>query len=275
MKKRKLAILLAWKNFSEYYSNQLAEAIKDYYETIITYKWLDWDKFDIVMPFFPQVRLKCSPRKVIKCLWEPHEFGWAGDAGVVLASCTTVHDQLKGKYKNLHLVRWGVNLEHFMPQPFPMGKIRIGWAGLSDNPRKLFPALKACIESMSDVEFYPNLARMWQGEVFGDYDLETMWRYYEQIHVYACGSANEGFGFPLLEASACGRPVVTFDVGVSRDLRDTGAGVIIVNGCEEMQEAIRGIDYRSLGVQSTQAVHKHWLWPYVTDKWLEVLALAG
>jgi len=72
MVKRKLAILLAWKNFSEYYSQQLAEAVSDHYETTIAYGQLNWDEFDVLLSFFPQRSTGCDPGRVIKCLWEPH-----------------------------------------------------------------------------------------------------------------------------------------------------------------------------------------------------------
>lgn len=276
---RKLAIWLSWHNFSEYYSRQLAQAIESDYETTITYNALDWKKFDVVMPFFPHCRPGCDPGKIVKCLWEPHEFGMVKPGTrVILASSTSVYERIEPKYGDrVRLVRWGVNLDHFWPQPFPETEaIRVGWAGLRDNPRKQFPALKECVESIGDqVKFQPNEAWMTQGKVHGKYTLKTIWRYYAQIHVYACGSASEGFGFPLLEASACGRPVVTFDVGVARDLQATGAGIVIVDSYEEMKEAIRRVDYRRLGAKSAEAVRQRWLWPHLRNRWLEVLAAAG
>lgn len=276
MTKRRLAIWLAWKNFSEYYSRQLAEAIKDHYDTTITYKAMDWDKFDVVLCFFPfpKRKPKCDRKKIVKFVWEPHEFGHAADANLVLAACTLILKKIKHRYKDRALlVPWAANPDHFFPQPFPKtNKLIVGWAGAHKNNRKLYPKLEETIMSMGDpIVWHPNWVTKRK------YTLETMHQYYAQIHVYVCGSANEGFCFPLLEAAACGRPIVTFDVGVARDLQDSGAGVIIIENrdYEAMKAAIRDIDYVTLGGKSAEAVKQHWLWKHLKDRWLEVLNQVG
>lgn len=45
--------------------------------------------------------------------------------------------------------------------------------------------------------------------------------------VVALGSSYEGFGLLLLEAMASARPFVSFDVGVARELAETGAGQVV------------------------------------------------
>ena len=42
--------------------------------------------------------------------------------------------------------------------------------------------------------------------------------YYAQIDVYVCASKEEGTPNPILEAMACGVPVISTDVGVVRQL---------------------------------------------------------
>ena len=276
--KRRLAIWLAWKNFSEYYSGQLAVAIADHYDVTITYKRLDWNEFDIVMPFFPlpRRRPKCDKKKIVQPLWEPHEFGWGKEAQVVLAASTTIFKRIKDRFENVVLTPWAINPTHFPVKPFPIAReLRVGWAGSHENPRKQFQQLEAAMNSMEGVDFIPNKVTGRGGAVLGPYTMETMHEYYGQIHVYVCGSANEGFGFPLLEAAACGRPIVTFDVGVARDLERSGVGIIIVNSLREMQRAVWGIDYEELGRKSAEAVRKSWLWKHVRGKWLDALAHAG
>ena len=277
---RKLAIWLSWANFSEYYSRKLAEMLHPEYDTTITYRPLDWDEFDVVMPFFPQRKPGCDPAKVVKFVWEPHEFGWAADAGTVCAASTSVYERIVKRYKDrAHLLPWGVDAEHFHPQPWPKSeRLQVGWCGQFKNSRKQFGRLSEEMEGMSkiwDIDFIPNISQMADGRQSGAYELETMHLYYRRLHVYVCASASEGFGFPLLEACACGRPVVTFNVGVARDLKRTGAGVIIVDDWDELKQAVRSVDWMAQGAASADAVRRHWLWPRLRERWLEVLDGAG
>jgi len=280
---RKLAIWLSWHNFSEYYSRKLAETLRPEYETVVTFRALDWDEFDVVMPFFPGPNRKpnCPREKIVKFVWEPHEFGWAADAGTVCAASTSVYERIVKRYKDrAHLLPWGVDAEHFHPQPWPkMERLQVGWCGQFKNPRKQFPQLTEEMESISDVDFVPNVTQnKFGGRQSGAYEMETIHEYYRRIHVYVCASASEGFGFPLLEACACGRPVVTFDVGVARDLARTGAGVIIVGNqdWDTLKWAVHELEnWMALGAASADAVRRHWLWPRLRERWLEVLDGAG
>ena len=283
--KRKLAIWLAWANFSEYYSRQLAAVIAPEWETTVTYHPLDWSEFDVVMPFFPGPNRNpdCPREKIVKFVWEPHEFGWAQDAGTVCAASMSVYERIVKRYgARTQYLPWGVNPEHFYPQPQPQEPLPVaGWCGQYKNPRKQYPRLEQEMADISQaVRFYPNLSQTEGGRQTGKYTLEEMHEYYRQINVYVCASASEGFGFPLLEAAACGRAVVTFDVGCARDLEHTGAGVVIVKDWEELRRVVQELNifriaYEMLGGASAAAVQRAWTWPVLKPRWLEVLNDAG
>jgi len=279
--KRKLAIWLHWRNFSDYHSRQLAACLEDEYETTITYKPLDWSEFDVVLPFFPgpKKQVDADPRKVIKFVWEPHEMGWAKDAGIVCGASTPIYERIRKRYKERAVyLPWGINPAHFYPAQFHRpadGKRIVGWAGSYKNPRKQFDKLDALMSETDSVTWQPNKATMAGGVQSGPYTMETMHRYYHSIDVLACASSSEGFCFPLLEASACGRPVVTFDVGCARDLLETGAGVVIVDDWEQLAAMVKRIRYQAFGAMSVSAVARHWTWERLRGQWLEVLGNAG
>lgn len=275
MTKRKLAIPLAWQNFSEYHSQQLAIAIADEWDTTITFDTLDWDRFDLIMPFFPHKKIDCDKRKVIKIMWERHEFGHAAEASTVIAPSLAVWDRLKSsshRFPRMIHLPWGINTEDFAPQPFPPLPLKVGWCGLPMLERKQYDKLKETIESIPGAEFVSNLCETKQGRTTGLYKMHEMEQYYAKIHIYACASLWEGFSYPILEASACGRPVVTFDVGIARDLAESHAGVTIVNSFEKMKEVVETIDYRTFGKQSAEAIRAYWSWNVMAPKWLEMLS---
>lgn len=276
---RKLAIWLNWANFSEYHSQQLAEAIGDQYQTTITYRPLDWAEYDLVMPFFPGPNRQpdCERKKIVKFVWEPHELGWAHDAGTVCVASTPVREWALKRYPECILLPWGVNPAHFQPaaRHRAHGPVVVGWAGHPDNPRKRFGELEAALADVQGLEFRPNKTHMREGQQLGAYDLPGIADYYHDIDVYACASYREGFGFPLLEAAACGRAIVSFDVGIACDLKNSGAGVVIAKDFDEMVEALLNADLDELGLSSGRAVAEHWTWDVLGDRWLEVFNHAG
>ncbi|NIP84987.1 MAG: glycosyltransferase [Planctomycetales bacterium] len=136
--------------------------------------------------------------------------------------------------------------------------------------------MEAALKATPGVTWRPNLSSTWRGRQVGPYDsVADMPDYYRQIHIYANASAWEGFGFPFLEAAACGRAVVTTDVGCARDLLDSGAGVVLVEDLEALGAAVVGVDYEELGARSAQAVRAAWTWETRAQDWMGVLDGAG
>ena len=277
-----IAALQAWKNFSEYYSAQVGEIIKDKYELTVTYNQdIDYlNKFDIVWSFFPQFpKYNDGPRlldnQLVKTFWEPHEMGW--DKGKVNVACSTSrYRMLLQSDSNAKYAPLGINTDVFKPQPFTNKKVTVGWAGEKLNARKNFKELEVVMGCIDGVDFTPNITTCIHGDLIGKYEITPeMTYYYNSIDIYVCASANEGFGLPLLEASACGRPIVTFDVGIAHELKDDGAGVIIVNTYEQMKEAIIWLSEKRERIQewgnkSRKAVQEYWQWHYFRDAWLKV-----
>lgn len=274
---RELAVRLAWRNFSEYYAREMAWAIRDRYRTLVTYGDLDWGPFDVVYCFFASSHdLDCKLEKVAQSVWEPTESGKR--AGTVLAHTTRAYERTRRRYGGrARYLPWGVNPGYFQPQPFPgRGEVVVGWAGVPGLGRKRFSELRDAVALLDGAVFKPNECVVRRGIVKGPYaSVEDMPWYYRTIDVYACASHSEGFGFPLLEAAACGRGIVTFDVGCARDLLETGAGVVIVESFDEMREAIVSVDWREMGRRSAEAVAEHWTWERVGPLWAHVLDGVG
>ena len=273
-----IAALQAWDNFSEYYSNQIKKIIAPEYEMTVTYNQ-DSDylnQFDIVWSFFPQFPKEgTSVKKVVKNFWEPHEMGWPRGKVNVASSLYTYRRLLKGTPNALY-APLGVNINHFSPKSFLDGKVVVGWCGEAANRRKQFDLLKETMGTIDSIVFEPNITVNKGGHLLGKYKtIDEMSNYYNDIDIYVCSSAGEGFGLPLLEASACGRPVVTFDVGIAHELKHEGAGVIIVDTFLELKEAVTKLAndkerIKMLGEKSYKTVLQNWQWHHCRNHWLRV-----
>jgi glycosyltransferase involved in cell wall biosynthesis len=271
---KSLAIWLSWADFLEYHSSQLAAAISPYYTTTTTYLPLDWSNFDVVFAVPGPNQSSPHTHNMVRVAWERLELAWARRSACMLVACTpTLHLAHSKGITDCLLLPWGINQSHFSPAPPPLaGKIVVGWSGRYKNPRKRYPQVAATFQDVPNVTFFPSLSDMHLGRQTGLYTLPAIAQdYYAYIDVLVCGSTYEGFCFPLLEAAAVGRAIISFDVGIARDLQATGAGVVIVDTFDEMREAVLTCDLKALGHMSAEAVAAHWTWETLAPRWLEVL----
>lgn len=69
---------------------------------------------------------------------------------------------------------------------------------------------------------------------------EELPNYYAACDVYATCSLVEGFNMPLVEAQACGKPVVAFDIGPHKEVVKNG--ILVPEGhLNEFGEALINI----------------------------------
>ena len=124
------------------------------------------------------------------------------------------------------LIQDGVDLELFTPRKQTIGssfenEIKIGWVGNSEwgdagDHKGLHTIVRPALEILRN-EGRPVV------ENFADRKLKhtpmhQMPDYYAGVDLLVCASKNEGTPNPVLEAMACGVPVVTTDVGIVREV---------------------------------------------------------
>ena len=277
-----IGALQAWENFAYYYTREMGKIISEEFElTLVPTNEQtpeNLEQFDILWPFFPNRHPVGFEDRMVKTYFERHEIGVKIGKTNIACSKPTYEYLLKAD-PNARLIHLGYNPIHFHPVPLPAGKLKVGWCGTPDNPRKQYAKLEETMNQIDGISFIPNHVKIDSGKAYGKYELEDMINYYSQIHVYVCGSGWEGFGLPLLEASACGRPVVTFDVGIAKELKEDGIGVIIVRDWEEMKQKIQEMEndfaiVSHLSMKSRENVEK-WTLRNLKDQWLEAFRSIG
>ena len=195
----------------------------------------------------------------------------------------TIYEGIKAIPPPKAVIPDGVDLELF--QPRNLGRfdaldrtIRIGWVGNSkwgtdhaDDPKGLHTILKPAIarlqregyrveEHLADV----NIKRRTR---------EQMVEYYGEIDILVCASLIEGTPNPALEASACGVPMVSTDVGIIPELfgPEQSKFILAERSPDHMYEALkRLIDdpamMRQLSAENMRSAQA-WQWADLTKEW--------
>ncbi|HEX7387386.1 MAG TPA: glycosyltransferase family 4 protein [Castellaniella sp.] len=139
----------------------------------------------------------------------------------------------------------GVDLQQFAPQPWPEGPLTVTMASrlLRDKGIEEFAAaarltqgqgirwrLAGSLDPGNPASVDPALLQGWQTAGLIDYvgECTDVAALYAQSHVVVLPSYREGLPKSLIEAAACGRPVITTDVPGCRDAIEAGVTGLLV-----------------------------------------------
>lgn len=101
------------------------------------------------------------------------------------------------------------------------------------NPNIEFVVVGSVTDEMSQLEKPKNV------HTFGRLDAIEVQRQLSEADVFVFPSLTEGFSNALLEAMACGLPIIATDVGAAMDMIENRGGVVVpVHGIKEMQRAL-------------------------------------
>lgn len=202
-------------------------------------------------------------------------------ANVVAAANEGIEKALKRHFDKcppVVITKSGVSSEEFQPAPFPKD-LTVGWCGNSK-------AGDACgVEDLKGLEVIKQACELAgarlkvldASEPGAQLAHEDMPAWYEGISVYACASVAEGTPNPVLEAMACGRPVVSTAVGQVPEMVTGGGGVLVARDAEVMADALRPFHKRGylkeVGVKARKAAEAQ-SWESVMPAWADVLEKA-
>ncbi len=169
----------------------------------------------------------------------------------------------------------GVDIELFRPI-VPLrngGPLRVGFSGNKKHDWR-----KGISEYIEPASHLPGVELKLAMPQDGQYvPLSGMPRFYNEIDVYICASSSEGFSLSVLEAAACGRPIISTRVGGSEDLIEDGVNGFLV---DRDVDAIKArvayyLENRQkvleMGMANRAIVEERWSWEKRAPAWIEFI----
>ena len=168
----------------------------------------------------------------------------------------------------------GVDHEVFRPcKPIGIGSsLRIGYAGTKKRDWK--EGITDYIEKLAN---YPELEVHIATPQENYVPRDRMPEFFNNTDVYVCASRSEGFSLAVLEAAACGRPVVTTRVGGCEELvQDGHNGFFVERDLNAIAERLRFLKDHperliSMGAQMRADVEERWTWEKRVPDWLQFI----
>lgn len=100
---------------------------------------------------------------------------------------------------------------------------------------------------------------------------------YNKIDLYICASTSEGFSQSVLEASSCGRGIISTKVGGCEDLiEEHKNGFFIKRDLEEIKKLVRQLEadrhlVKKLGENNRKTVLEKYSWKIKMQEWLKFI----
>ncbi|MEI6127315.1 MAG: glycosyltransferase family 4 protein [Pseudomonadota bacterium] len=179
-----------------------------------------------------------------------------------------LHNIFKDRHPAVFHTPHGVDETVFHPkkgEPFasPRGTLVLGWAGSRSNhpgKRGIEDFIIPAVTGLGGVTLkFAAREDRWRTQ-------EEMAEFYSSLDAYICASRTEGGPHPLLEASACGIPVISTMVGIAPELITHGDnGMLIERTVDALQQAVVFLrDNKEqrlhMGRRSREVIEKGWTW---------------
>ena len=178
-----------------------------------------------------------------------------------------LYDIFKDKHPALFYTPHGVDQHIFVPAKKPFsssaGELIIGWTGSKHNhpgKRGIDELLIPALNNLKGVKLITaEREDKWRTQ-------EEMVSFYQHLDAYICTSRTEGGPHPLLEASSCGIPIISTNVGIAPDLIENNKnGILIDRTVESIQNAATLLRdnpdlLQNMAINARKVIEQSWTW---------------
>ena len=179
-----------------------------------------------------------------------------------------LYDIFSYRHPSVFYTPHGVDEKVFYPKkrgPFPSGKgtLVLGWAGSKKNhpgKRGIDDYILPAIEGLSGVTLkFAAREELWRTQ-------DQMVTFYQELDAYICASRTEGGPHPLLEAAACGVPLISTRVGIAPELiNDYDNGILVERTVAAIRRAVVLLRDNPemrihMGRRARSTIEEQWTW---------------
>ena len=182
-------------------------------------------------------------------------------------------------YVNIIHTKYTCDLEMFYPDLKKSNdKVVIGWTGsLTNHPNKrgFHEFIKPICDELDGVEL--NVQAKEDKFITDD---NQMREYYNSLDLYICASRVEGTPRPVIEASACGVPVISTDVGIVPELIDDNYnGFIVERNYDQIRSKLKWIlenkdQLPEMGKRIRKKMEAEFNWKSLVTEWTDFFQYA-
>ena len=173
--------------------------------------------------------------------------------------------------------KYTCDLEIFYPEKKQKKgkKLVVGWTGsLTNHPGKrgFYEFIKPIANELSEVELKVQAKE--DKFITNDHEMRL---YYNSLDLYICASRSEGTPRPVIEAAACGVPILTTDVGIVPELIEHNVhGFIVKRDYASIKSALeKAVKQRDqlpeMGTVLRQKMEREFNWNDLIHQWTDFL----
>ncbi|GBF78195.1 hypothetical protein PA598K_06806 [Paenibacillus sp. 598K] len=168
--------------------------------------------------------------------------------------------------------RVGIDTELFRPRERRgvVGGFRVGWVGRIDKPvYRQHKGYDQVLKALNGLGVELDIRTYKEHYV----PRKEMVSFYQGLDCYICSSRSEGLPNPVLEAAACGVPIISTNVGIVPELiRHRHNGLIVSGSADSIREAVCFLmnepdERRRYAQRIRQTIESKWTWAHCARDW--------
>ncbi|MFB4474384.1 glycosyltransferase family 4 protein [Oceanobacillus caeni] len=178
------------------------------------------------------------------------------------------------KYRPIYKTRVGINKDLFKPSAANRSQktFTAGWVGRIDgNAHRKLKGYDLVLSAKKELDIKLDIRTFTKNYV----PKEAMVEFYQGLDCFICSSESEGLPNPVLEAGACGVPIISTKVGIVPELiKPYENGIIIQRNASAIRDAIQYLidnpnQRKSMGSSIRSTILDQWTWDVCWKQWEE------